>query len=328
MIDSTGEHTVACVTDDGVEVPGFTVLAIDVQIAAARAEGAMRGVTSEASFTLDASIPLPRRVWVEAPAGFLVDTPRAGATPGQWTVSVHPDQDAPAEASLRVMAEAGGTEVELGEIPVAVAEPSSTSPVTPETSPEPRGPERHMFELGVWGGVMLPSSNHDLFQERFSNVPGITLVEHQALRRAAPDLGIRLGYYPIRWVGVELEHALVPTRTRDTGDRATVFAIRGQVLGQLPWRVTPTVHLGGGALGVSAGQVLGRDIDRALHFGVGVKAYLVRWAALRLDLRDVITEGHSGGAAHSPEILVGVAGVIGRRSAASPTGRRLRPARP
>ena len=107
MIDSTGEHTVACVTDDGVEVPGFTVLAIDVQIAAARAEGAMRGVTSEASFTLDASIPLPRRVWVEAPAGFLVDTPRAGATPGQWTVSVHPDQDAPAEASLRVMAEAG-----------------------------------------------------------------------------------------------------------------------------------------------------------------------------------------------------------------------------
>lgn len=324
VLGTTGDHTVECITDDGVDVPGFSVSVVDVEVAASRADDAVRGETTSARFTLSADVPLPRRVWVEAPEGILVGSPKPSETAGEWVVTVYADQAAPAETSLQVMAEAGGTEVQLGEIPLQVGEPSQPAPTPAAAGPAPTRPERHIFELGLSGGVMLPSSDHALYQAPFSNVPGQELVTHQPLRRVAPHVGLRVGYYPIRWVGVEMEHGVVPTRTRTTDDNATVFAIRGQVVGQLPWRITPTVHVGGGALGVSGGQVLGRDIDQAMHFGAGAKLYLTRWVMLRLDVRDVITKGFESRFAHSPEILLGVSAVFGRRSAASPTGRRLR----
>ncbi|MEX1367043.1 MAG: FecR domain-containing protein, partial [Nannocystaceae bacterium] len=140
-----GEHAVDCVDEDDVAVPGFSVTVVEVKVAAAQAEPARRGETTTASFTLDADVPLPRRVWVEAPAGVLVGSPTASETPGTWTVPVHADPGAPDTTSLRVMAEAGGTEVELGQIPLEVKDasrPAETVVAPPKAGP--RGPERHI----------------------------------------------------------------------------------------------------------------------------------------------------------------------------------------
>ena len=312
---SAGDHAVACLTDDERPVPGFSVAVVEPELALdAKAHTAVRGRTTEVEFSLAADVPPPRRLWIEAPAGLLPAAPTPTATAGRWRARVHSDADAPSTASLRVMADAGGEAVELGTLPLTVED----APAPPVTSPaEPRRRELHMIEASLYGGVLLPSSRHNLFPvTRESEVD-----TWQPLRPAAASFGLRLGYYPIRWVGVELEQGLAPTRTRDTEERVNVFTVRAHVLGQLPWRITPTVHAGAGAIGITQRSVLAGDVDVALYFGAGAKLYATRWAMVRLDVRDVITEARGDGVAHSPEITLGLGVVLGRRSAAAPERR-------
>ncbi len=310
VLSEPGEHTISCVTKDDKAVPGFRVSVVDVTVApSAQASTAVRGETTTIEFSIDADVPLPRRVWIEAPEGFLVDSPTPSEN-GRWSVSVHADPGAASDAELRVKADAGGEEVDLGPLNLTVEDASRTS-VPTTTHVGPRGPERHMIEAGAYGGMILPPSDHGLFQEAY-----VPADQYEPLRPVAGSLGLRLGYYPIRWVGLELENGIGPTRTRNTEERATMFMVRGHVLGQLPWRVTPTLHVGGGVLGVAATSVLGRDFNPTLHFGAGLKFFATRWAAVRLDVRDNVSSALEGGAAHAPEIILGVSGVIGRRSAA------------
>ncbi|MCA9705957.1 MAG: LysM peptidoglycan-binding domain-containing protein [Myxococcales bacterium] len=315
VLDTAGEHAISCVDAEDRPVPGFTVAVYDVRVAAAaEATAAVRGQSTTTAFSIDAEVPLPRRLWIDAPEGLLAGAPQPTATPGQWAVRVHADEGAPAEATLRIMADAGGEAVELGHLAVHVDEPPS-APSTTEPAASPRGPERHMIEGGIYGGLMFPSDKHGLIQERIGT--GRSDLAYYRLNPVAGSLGLRLGYYPIRWVGLEIENGLGPTRVRDQGDPATLFAIRGHVLGQLPWRITPTVHVGGGVLGVAALSVLGREFDASFHFGAGAKFYATRWLAVRLDLRDVVAEAKGPGLAHMPELVVGLSGVIGRRSTGS-----------
>lgn len=317
VLADAGEHAIACMTDDSTPVPGFAVVVIEPKLAAeAEAHTAVRGETTEVAFSIDAEVPLPRRLWLEAPEGLMAATPVATATAGHWRARVHADAGAPADASLRVMADAGGEPVELGQIALTVDDPPAAAPVpAPETAPRRR--ELHMVEGGLYGGVMLPSPRHNLFQ--------VSLGEGLAWERLAPaaaSFGMRLGYYPIRWVGAELEQGLAPTRTRETDQRVNLFTVRAHVIGQLPWRLTPTVHVGAGAIGITKDSALGGEVDTVIYFGVGAKLYVTRWVVVRLDVRDAITEARGLGVAHSPEILLGVAAVLGRRSAAAPERRR------
>lgn len=316
VLATAGEHGVTCLTDADAPVPGFGVSVVEATVAASStAPTAVRGQTSTIAFTIDADdVPLPRRVWLEAPAGLMVAPPTATETKGEWQARVYAEPSAPASASLRVMVDAGGEAVELGQVTVTVDEPASTTAAPAPASP-PRGRELHMVEGGLYGGVLLPSPRHNLFPV----TPDGSAMEWQRLRPAAPAFGLRLGYYPIRWVGVELEQGLAPTRTRVTDERVNVFGVRAHVLGQLPWRLTPTVHAGAGALGITQASVLGGEVDTALYFGAGAKLYVTRWAVVRLDVRDVITEARGDGVAHSPEILLGIGAVLGRASAAAPT---------
>ncbi|HWB75334.1 MAG TPA: OmpA family protein [Nannocystaceae bacterium] len=172
-------------------------------------------------------------------------------------------------------------------------------------------PERNTGELGVYGGVVLPARDLELFQaDRALPRQGF-----KPLSRAAFDLGGRVGYYPIRFLGFEVEGGAMLAKA--SGDRATMWTARGQVVGQLGlWSVVPFVVVGGGALAVSSPRsAVGKDVDPALHLGLGVKAYLSRRAMLRLDLRDVITarRGVSDGATNTIEILLGVSVVLGRK---------------
>jgi hypothetical protein len=173
-------------------------------------------------------------------------------------------------------------------------------------------PERNMFELGLWLGVLVPNQNHEWYD------PRVTFQE--PYRRAAFDLGFRFGYFPLRWLGGELEVGVMPTRL-ESDARATMYAVRGHVVGQLPWwRLTPFLVVGGGGHGVGSGDgAAGDDIDASFHWGPGLKFFVNRYLALRIDLRHLVgarVVANNGAASHF-EALFGISLTLGRKKGES-----------
>ncbi len=158
-------------------------------------------------------------------------------------------------------------------------------------------PEDGLVEVGIFGGVLFPSKDHN-FQDEAR--------PHQAFKSIAPDIGLRVGYYPLSFLGAELEGAVMPTRTKDDDESAGLWAVRGHVVGQLPmYSIVPFIVAGGGRMGAGSDS-MGSDGDPAIHFGAGVKVPLDDFISLRLDVRDNLTQknGASDGTqTHHPEIL-------------------------
>jgi outer membrane protein OmpA-like peptidoglycan-associated protein len=176
-------------------------------------------------------------------------------------------------------------------------------------------PERNTLELGGFAGLVLPPRDLELFRPTLSR----PRQGFQPFRKVGLDVGGRLGYFPIRHFGVELEGAFMPTVTADTEPNLPVrmWAARGHLVGQLGlYSVVPFVLVGGGALGVRSGDVaVGNDTDPSLHIGLGVKAHINRRITVRLDLRDTISPrlGLSRGVANTVEALVGLSITLGRK---------------
>ncbi len=222
----------------------------------------------------------------------------------------------------------------LGSAPALAAEPKAQI-ATDGAEAEPRAklsarkdrpwirrwaPESNTAELGLYGGVLLPSRRVELFEA------DLTLPDqgYRPFAPVAPDFGLRLGYFPVRWFGVEGEGGAMPAQTEASGS-ALLWTARAALVGQLGlWTVTPFVLVGGGIIGVSSDRsVVGNDVDVALHVGGGAKLHLSRNTHLRLDVRDVVTarRGYNAGVSNSPEILLGVGVTLGRlrdRSAPPP----------
>ena len=173
-------------------------------------------------------------------------------------------------------------------------------------------PERNMVELGVFGGVMFPSPRLELY-EFDRTLPNAGF---RPLRRFAPEVGGRIGFFPARVFGMEVEGAALPTEA-DGGGGAVMWAGRGHGVLQLPfWSVTPFVVAGATGLGVASERaVVGNDVDLGFHFGGGVKVFFNRWVAMRLDVRDTVTgaRGIADGVTHSPEVLLGLSLTLGRK---------------
>jgi outer membrane protein OmpA-like peptidoglycan-associated protein len=151
----------------------------------------------------------------------------------------------------------------------------------------------------VFGGVFVPNRSHELYS------PG---TPWQPYGRAAGSIGLRVAYLPIPYVGAELDAAVMPTTLSDGTGRATLFAVRGHVIGQLPLAsVVPFVLVGAGGLGARSG-LLGSDVDLASHFGGGVKLFVHRYVGVRLDVRGTVTSryGTVGSRVVHPEVLLGV----------------------
>jgi outer membrane protein OmpA-like peptidoglycan-associated protein len=169
-------------------------------------------------------------------------------------------------------------------------------------------PQRNMLELGIYGGVWFPSPHLELFGPD----PDLPRFGNQRLKTVAPEIGLRAAYFPLRFLGVEIEGGAMPTRTRDTDARATAWALRGHVVAQLGlWSITPFMLVGTGLVGMQSSAVpqgLGKDQDVAIHFGGGAKVFINRWVMLRLDVRDVVSNrvGVGEGLTSSPEILLGL----------------------
>lgn len=204
----------------------------------------------------------------------------------------------------------------------ASAEVNSTERFTPRGNPENRdkwiyrwAPEPNMGELGVFGGIWIPSKHLELFAPN-PDLPGDGW---QRLARVTPEIGVRAGYYPFRFFGVEAEGAVLPSRTQTTDARATAWTLRAHVIGQIGlWSITPFLLAGTGLVGVAsddAPQGLGRDQDVTIHFGGGAKFYINRSIQLRLDIRDVVSNrrGVGEGLTSSPEVLLGLTWTFGRK---------------
>lgn len=169
-------------------------------------------------------------------------------------------------------------------------------------------PERNMGEIGVFGGVFLPAVNHDFYNPQSGQKP---------LWAVAGDVGIRAAFFPLPFVGVEVEGAGIPAKIRSTtNDPAILWAARGHVIVQLPfWNVSPFLLGGAGAMGVSSPAILlGNDVDPAAHWGGGVKLYLNRWLGLRVEARHVIAarEATQKSFVSHVEVLGGLSITLGR----------------
>ena len=171
-------------------------------------------------------------------------------------------------------------------------------------------PEANVFEFGLFGGMIFLSSKHNIQDENRL---------HREYKSVAPELGLRLAYFPLTFLGVEVEGAAIPAKVKDGGG-AGLWAARGHVVAQLPdTRITPFVLAGYGAIG-GASKEMGKDVDDAVHFGLGAKAALDEVVSLRLDLRDTVSQKNldTSGFAHHPELLLGLSMTLDRAKPTPP----------
>ena len=166
--------------------------------------------------------------------------------------------------------------------------------------------QRHLVEFGFWFGVGFPSTKHNLY----SGNP----TEEIKFQTAAADIGLRLGYLPIPYFGIEFEAGVMPTYlngvqpayTDRSAMHSTLYTVRGQLLGQIPVAkvFAPFIVIGAGMMGVTTkAEEVSNDIDIAFHWGVGFKWYALDALALRVDLRHLLTSGYGDTVASHVELL-------------------------
>lgn len=230
-------------------------------------------------------------------------------------------QEGESEASAGVSLSAG---TEPSAEPTAGADMSAESSGATETDAESSAqpasddymdryvPKDNTFEVGLFGGVLLPSERHELVNET---------APLTRFRAVAPELGLRVAYFPLSFLGVEAEAAAMPTSTKRDGEPAGLWTGRAHGVLQLPLAsVVPFAVFGGGALGVGS-NTLGADTDPLLHFGVGVKVPVDEFLAIRLDLRDNMTQkgdAEDGHLTNHPEVLLGLSFMLDPRSEPEP----------
>lgn len=170
-------------------------------------------------------------------------------------------------------------------------------------------PRRNSWELGVYGGLFVPSKRHEFYEADLS-LPDFG---HQPLARVGADLGIRVGYYPLSFLGLELEGGVIPTLVEDRSGGATLFTFRPVALAQLPYRLAPFARAGFGLIGISS-DVLGRDVDPSFNIGGGLKFYATRLLVFRLDIIDNVATavGIGNDRSHNLEVLLGVGLRLGK----------------
>lgn len=179
---------------------------------------------------------------------------------------------------------------------------------------DPYAKQGMLLELGLYGGVFLASGRHELYE-----APDVA---HQKLNSAALDLGLRAGYFPLHFLGFELEGGLIPTGTRG-GQSALGYNIRGHLVGQWQGRLTPFAVIGLGSLGISSDpDAVGDDADTEFHWGLGAKYAITPKWTVRFDGRHIVAPGvqttTSNSATSHWELLAGLTFVIGRKAVEAP----------
>jgi outer membrane protein OmpA-like peptidoglycan-associated protein len=171
-------------------------------------------------------------------------------------------------------------------------------------------PTANTFELGAFLGTLFVS-DHNSFRGPASVRDGATwLPPYSEYEQPSPELGLRAAYFPLSFLGGELE-GMAAFGASDRGDSGTVLAARAHVVAQAPfWRLVPFV-VGGAGYWAVLNDYSGDDTDPAFHFGGGVK--LAANDNLRVDVRDTITNQRAiGDVPNSVEVMAGASLLLGR----------------
>ena len=173
------------------------------------------------------------------------------------------------------------------------------------------------LELGVYGGFANFANQHNL---QDLEVLPYTQYGHQSLSTGL-DLGLRAGFYPLSFLGVEGELGVIPTKTAIDDRSATVWTYRAHLVAQYPgYRLVPFVVLGlGGMTMKSHADTLGKDADPEMHWGLGVKWAFNEYLSARFDFRDDLMQKNlllngveNGDLVHNTEFLLGLSFTLGR----------------
>lgn len=181
-----------------------------------------------------------------------------------------------------------------------VKDDSAEAPAADAAAPNAdTAPKQAVLELGLFGGVYFPSSQHRLYS-----------LTHEAFDSPAPDLGGRIAVFPVPVLGLEVEAAGIPIKTKNTDSKGGLWAGRVHLIGQLPLGSLSLFALGGGGALGGGTVVTGSDVDPEMHFGLGAKYALDEVVGLRLDLRDTFIQKNNasqGTLTQNPEVLLGIA---------------------
>ena len=132
-----------------------------------------------------------------------------------------------------------------------------------------------------------------------------TLGDSARIRGGGPDssalAGIRIGGMATRWLGLEGTISFIPTQLGNESMLAMDYGF-SVLLQPFHGAVQPYLVLGGG-LYQSLDEPVGADIDFEVHLGIGFRAWVHRYVALRFEGRSLWTD--------APEIAFNIAAVGG-----------------
>ena len=180
------------------------------------------------------------------------------------------------------------------------------------------------LELGVYGGLAIFSKHHNL--QDLELVDTSPAQGHQELKTGL-DLGLRAGFYPLSFLGAEGELGVIPTKTKATDDRATIWTYRLSAVAQYPaYRLVPFVLVGAGGMNLRSGaSALGKDKDPEFHVGAGVKYAICQTLSARFDFRDnlmqkdhTLESASNGSLVQNLELLLGLSFTLGRTGNEAP----------
>jgi outer membrane protein OmpA-like peptidoglycan-associated protein len=176
-------------------------------------------------------------------------------------------------------------------------------------------PQANTVELGAFAGMLFLSDENS-----FRGPPAAdgTPAPYSEYKQPSAELGVRVGYFPLTFLGGELE-GMLGLLEADRGDAGTLWAGRVHVVAQAPfWSVVPFVVGGAGYWALSNGTS-GSDNDPAFHFGGGVKLAANDDLSFRVDVRDTITNQRAvGDVPNTLEVNAGASLVLGRSKPAPP----------
>ncbi|MET0409677.1 MAG: hypothetical protein ABW217_00205, partial [Polyangiaceae bacterium] len=119
----------------------------------------------------------------------------------------------------------------------------------------PLAPRGNLWEVGVFGGLLFLSDKSDFREDGLSPFPNFA--------QPAPEVGLRVAYFPLPFLGLEVEGMGAAARLDGGGDQdgVAVWGARGHLVLQVPTeRITLFALAGGGRLGTHS-DLSGDDDD-------------------------------------------------------------------
>ena len=152
--------------------------------------------------------------------------------------------------------------------------------------------------IGLYGGGTLVLRDWDLGA---TTRPRNLLPDHSAM------VGGRLGFHILSRLAVEAEVAWLPLSTQG-GDGSQNHALAYDIellFHMLRGDWTPVLEAGVGGYTNLSGT-LGGDTDPRVHLGLGLRGLVLPWMAVRIDIRDVVSDGMDKWGANNLELTAGL----------------------